>query len=109
MAGSVDKVEHIILAVVFVTHLYSVALDGDAALTLKIHVVEHLIGKVFFVDGLGVVKQTVGESTLAVVDVGYYAEVTNVFHRGVCLYFRCKYKVFYNSMQIPPINVALGM
>ena len=42
MSRSVDEVQNIFLAVQLILHLYGVALDGDASLSLKIHVVEHL-------------------------------------------------------------------
>ncbi len=78
VARGVDEVENVGLALILVFHLYGVALDGDAALALKVHVVEHLV----FGDGyrLGVFQQTVGEGGLAVIDVGDDAEVAGVLH-----------------------------
>ena len=59
MARGVDKVEHIMLATKVVVHLYGMALDGDTALTLKVHIVEHLVLR--HVDSLGELQQTVSQ------------------------------------------------
>ena len=60
MSGCVNQVENVFLPFVQVFHLDGVALDGDAALTLQIHVVENLVLKVAVVNRLGVLQQTVG-------------------------------------------------
>ncbi len=56
------------------------ALDGYATLTLEIHIVKHLSLKILTLNGVGVFKQSVGQSTLAVVNMGYYAEVADILH-----------------------------
>ncbi len=44
MAGSVDKVENVFLAIaVAVVYLNGMALDGNAPLTLQVHVIENLV------------------------------------------------------------------
>jgi hypothetical protein len=44
MAGRVDEVEHIVLAILGVIfEADGVGLDGDAALALDVHRVEHLV------------------------------------------------------------------
>ena len=68
------------LSVNDVVHLYGVALDCYAALSFEIHVVEHLRLHVFGCDCVGVFEQTVGQGRFAVVDMGYYAEITDIFH-----------------------------
>ena len=80
MPRSVDKVEHISLAVYDVFHLYGMALDSDTSLSFEIHVVEHLCFHVLCGNGLGVFEQTVGKGRFAVVDMGYDAEVPDIFH-----------------------------
>jgi hypothetical protein len=65
-----------------VVHLDGVALDGDAALTLEVHIIELLVHPLAFSYGLGKVEEAVGEGTLAVVDVGDYTEVANILHTG---------------------------
>ena len=70
VAGSVDQVELIGLAVLGgVHHADGVGLDGDAALALQVHGVEHL--GLHFARGErpGQLQQAVGERGFAVVDV----------------------------------------
>jgi len=57
-----------------------VALDGDAALALKVHVVQCLILHVPLVDGFGMFQQAVGEGAFAVVNVRDDAEVADMLH-----------------------------
>ena len=55
MARGVDEVEHIIFAIgMYEVHLYGMALNGDPALALQIHIVQKLILLLAFGDGLGV-------------------------------------------------------
>ena len=54
------------------------ALDGDTALTLEVHIVEHLsFGNLY---GLRTLQQSVGEGRFAMVDVGDDAEVAYMLH-----------------------------
>jgi hypothetical protein len=55
-----------------------VTLDGDTALTLQIHIVEHLSLSNLY--GFSVLKQSVCQSRLAVVNVGYDAEISYMIH-----------------------------
>lgn len=64
MSRSVDKIERVVFSVKKIVHLYGVALDSDATLTLEIHVVEHLCLKVFFGYGMGIFQQAVGQVLL---------------------------------------------
>ena len=60
VSRSVYQVECIFLAVLGgVVHLYGVALDGDAALTLQIHVVQHLALRNLY--RMGTFQQAVGQ------------------------------------------------
>ena len=62
----VDQVERVALAVAGrVLHLDGVALDGDA---------------LFALERVGLFEQAVGKGALSVVDMGYDAEVADVFH-----------------------------
>ena len=79
MAGGVDEVELVGLAVVrLVHHADGVGLDGDAALALEVHGVKdlglHLAGG----QRAGELEEPVGESGLAVVDVRDDREVADV-------------------------------
>ena len=79
MARGVDEVELIGLAVVgLVAHRDGAGLDGDAALLLDVHVVQHLVGHGALVDAVGQLQHTVRQSGLAVVDVGNNAKVADV-------------------------------
>ena len=78
MSRGVDEVEDVFLLIIYILHLYGMALDGDAAFFLEVHVVEHL--SLCHLDGVSVFEEAVGECTLAVVDMSYDTEVTYVFH-----------------------------
>ncbi len=80
VSGSVDEIECVVLAVEHIIHLNGVALDCDAAFALQIHVVEHLGFHIFGRYGVGIFQQSVGKGRLAMVDVGYYAEIAYIFH-----------------------------
>ncbi len=84
MARRVDQVEYVILAVVVaVVEAHGLRLDGDAALALDIHVVEHLLlaGHFARVEPAGQLNQAVGERRLAMVDMGNDGEVADVGQR----------------------------
>ena len=53
---SVDKVQDILFTLVVVLHLDGVALDGNAALAFKIHIIKHLILEITVVDGVGILE-----------------------------------------------------
>jgi len=57
-----------------------VALDGDALFALEVHVVEHLRLHFALVQRVGFLQQPVGKRRLAMVDMGYDAEIADVFH-----------------------------
>ena len=94
MPRGVDQVKRVLLTVAGrVFHLDSVAFDGDALFALEVHVVEHLRLHFALVQCVGFLQQPVGKRRLAVVDMGYDAEIADVFH----IYFKgpdsfgCKY------------------
>ena len=80
VAWGVDEIEHVFFAVLLIIHLDGVALDGDSSFSFEIHVVEDLRLHILRLDGFCVLEEAVGESALAVVDVGYDAEIPNIFH-----------------------------
>ena len=90
VSRGVDQVERVPLSVAGrVLHLDGVALDGDSLFAFEVHVVEHLRLHFALVERVGLFQQTVCECRLAVVDVGYDAEVADVFHKShknVCKY-----------------------
>ena len=78
----VDQVERVSLSVAGrVLHLDGVALDGDALFAFEVHVIEHLRLHFALVQRVGLFQQPVGERRFAVVDMGYDAEIADVFHR----------------------------
>ena len=86
MSRSIDEVQYIgrfavqflFFAIVELIHLNGVALDGDAALLFKVHVIEHL--PLCNLDGVGAFQQSVGNGALSMVNVGDDAEVSDMFH-----------------------------
>ena len=79
MARGVDEVEFVGLAVLGgVVHGHGAGLDGDAALTFDVHVVEDLVLHGALVHALGQLQDAVRQGGLAVVDVGDDAEVADI-------------------------------
>ena len=78
VAGGVDEVELVGFAVLgLVHHAHGVGLDGDAALALEVHVVQHLVVHLAHGERAGELQQAVGERRLAVVDVGDDGEIAD--------------------------------
>ena len=69
VAGSVDQVQFIHLAVERVIDRHGPGLDGNPTLALEIHVIEQLLAKLALRDRTGLQQQLVGQRALAVVDV----------------------------------------
>jgi len=68
-----------------------VALDGYSSLTLKIHIIEHLRLHIFAHHGSGALKQTVGQSGFAMVNMRNNAEISDIFHQTkICHQSDCK-------------------
>ena len=83
VSGSVYEIQRILLPVVHVVHLNGVALYRDAFFAFEVHVVKHLRLQFALGKRTGLLQKAVGERALAVVDMGYYAEVAYVFHKNV--------------------------
>ena len=58
------------------------ALNGDAALALQIHVVEQLGLHIAGANSIGELQQTISKGAFAVVNVGDNAKITDVLHVG---------------------------
>jgi hypothetical protein len=67
-------------------HLDGVAFDGYPPFSFQLHVVQHLILKIPFIQGPGGHQQAIGQRALAMIDVGYDAEITYLIH-GVYPFF----------------------
>ena len=61
-----------------VDHAHGLRLDGDAALALDVHRVEHLLHHVALLDRVGELEDAVGQRGLPVVDVRDDREVAYV-------------------------------
>ncbi len=77
VAGRVDQVQFVFLALVLVVDRDRVHADGDAAFAFEVHAVERLGLEVALGDGAGLEQELVGQGALAVVDVGDDAEVAD--------------------------------
>mmetsp|Transcript_17679 Transcript_17679/g.46409 ORF Transcript_17679/g.46409 Transcript_17679/m.46409 type:complete len:358 (-) Transcript_17679:116-1189(-) len=85
VAGRVDQVEHVGLAVLLVGHARRVQLDRDAPLPLQVHGVQELGLHVARGDRGRRLEHAVGQRGLAVVDVGDDREVADVRGRRLGL------------------------
>jgi hypothetical protein len=80
MARGVDQVELLDLAIPGeVIHPYRVGLDRYSPFTFQIHGVQNLSLHLARRDRTGELEQTIGERGLAMIDVRYDREITNVF------------------------------
>lgn len=77
MAGRVDHVERVRVALDGPRHADGLALDRDAALALDVHAVEVLCTHGALVDGARELQHPVGQGGLAVVDVSDDAEIAD--------------------------------
>ena len=83
MARRVHQVEHIGLAVLgLVVEAHGLRLDGDAALLLDVHVVEHLLGHLALGQAAGALDQPVGQRRFAMVDMGDDREIADAGEVG---------------------------
>ena len=83
VAGRVDQVQLVVLAVLrAVGEAHGLRLDGDAALALDVHGVEHLLLHLARFQPAGHLDQPVGERRFAVVDMGDDREIADVVEGG---------------------------
>ena len=83
----VDQIQPVLVPVPrVVMQANAFRLDGDAALALQIHGVEHLRGHLALREGAGALEQAVGQRGFPVVDVCDDAEIPNVLgiHGSLC-------------------------
>ena len=81
--------------VAFVAHADVLGEDGDAAFALEVVVVEdEFAGLLVVAEELGLMKHTVDEGGLAMVDVGYNSNITNVLHKKMRLFRLAKIRKF---------------
>ena len=78
MSWSIDQIQDILLALIHILHLDGMTLDGDATLSLQIHVVQHLTLR--HLNSLGELQQTVCQGGLTMVDMCDNAEIPDMIH-----------------------------
>ena len=103
MPGSVNQVEFVGLSLVDVVHLDGMTFYGDALFLLQIHVVQHLVLHISDRQGVGQFQKPVRQGALAMVNMGYYAEIPYVFHRTFLI--SCKYTDFWTK---PSYKIRTG-
>ncbi len=77
VAGGVDEVQLVGLAVERVIDRDGAGLDGDSALALEIHIVEELLAKFALGDGARLQEKLVGQRALTVIDMGDDREISD--------------------------------
>jgi hypothetical protein len=78
VAGRVDEIQRVLVPVAgAIEQAHRVRLDGDPALALQVHRVEHLVDRLLGVHRARERQQPVGQRGLAVIDVGDDGEVTD--------------------------------
>ena len=83
VAGGVDQIEDVVLAVARpVIEPHGLRLDGDAALALDIHGIEHLLLHLARLEPAGELDQPVGKRGLAVVDMRDDGEIADIADRS---------------------------
>jgi hypothetical protein len=80
MTRGIYQVQDIGCIVIGVKHLDRMAFNGDPAFPFKIHIIQYLVLHFPFQYGPGKLEEPVGKSAFAVVDMGDYAEITDIFH-----------------------------
>ncbi len=80
MSRSVNEVQCVVFSIKSIIHLNGMAFDGNAALALQVHVIKNLVLHFLGANGLCELEQSVGQGTLAVIDVSNYTEVSYIFH-----------------------------
>ncbi len=83
MAGRIDEVQLVTLSVLrLVEQRDALRLDGDAALALQRHVVEHLRLHLAIRESAAHLDQAVGKRGLAVIHVGDDREIADLLHEA---------------------------
>ena len=101
MTGRVDQVERVGFAVLrLVIHVHSLALDGDAALTLQLHGIQDLFDHLALFVYACLLQQAVRQRGFTVIDVRNDAEIADLVHAFVCQsgFLRClNYRVYVHT------------
>ena len=75
-----------------VLHAHGVQLDGDAALALQVHRVEHLLAHQPLVQRPGQLDEPIGEGRFPMIDMGHDAEIADVIlsHAALNIVIGCR-------------------
>ena len=80
MSRSINEVKCVVFSIDRIIHLNGMAFDSNAAFALQVHIVKDLVLHFLGANGLCELEQSVGQGTLAVIDVSNYTEVSYIFH-----------------------------
>src|SRR5947209_16416068 len=79
MSWCIDEVQFVLFAIKCrVAHTHSLSFDGDALLTLQVHLVKGLLHQFAFGDRPCIFQQAIGKGGLAMIDMGDNAEISNM-------------------------------
>ena len=81
MSGRIDEIELIGLAADRLeAECHALRLDGDAALALQVHGIEHLLVHLAGIESAALLDESVRQSRFPVVDVRDDREIADIFH-----------------------------
>jgi hypothetical protein len=81
VSGCVDQVQFKLLTVpVGIGKGHGLAFDGDTPLPLNIHIVQDLVAELPLILKTGHLDQPVGKGGFSVINMGYYTEVSYLWH-----------------------------
>jgi len=81
MTWSIDQIEDVLVSIFCnVRKADGLAFDGDAALTLNIHIVEELIMELTISNLFTKLNHTISQGGFSVIDMSYDGKVSYIFH-----------------------------
>ena len=83
MPRCVNKIQNILFLFIGILHLNGMTFYGDATLSFQIHIIKHLGLHIFAFNGLGILKQTIGQGALAMVYMSNNTEIADIFHSPI--------------------------
>ena len=87
MSRSIDQIQDIFFSFIIILHLNGMTLDRNASFTLQVHIVQNLRLQIFTFYCLGILKQTVGQSTFTMVNMSNNTIIADILH--LLNLFRC--------------------
>jgi len=83
VSGRVNEIQDIIASFELIFHLDGMALDGYASFPFQIHIIQNLILKIPFCQGMCNLNQAVSQGTFSMVNVCNDAEISDPVHLQV--------------------------